>query len=62
MKMVEVVKPKWYEITLVLIVQGVLFNAFFLLYFDEGTSYLDSPKLVHRIVGYLKEESIHSYT
>eukprot|EP01018_Ginkgo_biloba_P021454 Gb_26754 [translate_table: standard] len=51
MTMVEVVKPKWYERPFVLIVQGVLFNALFLLY-------LASPKLVHRILGYLKEEAI----
>eukprot|EP01018_Ginkgo_biloba_P021455 Gb_14013 [translate_table: standard] len=51
MTMVEVVKPKWYERPFILIVQGVLFNAFFLLY-------LASPKLVHRILGYLKEEAI----
>eukprot|EP01018_Ginkgo_biloba_P007471 Gb_18857 [translate_table: standard] len=55
MTMVEVVKPKWYERALVLTVQGVFFNAFFLLY-------LASPKLAHRIVGYLEEEAIHSYT
>ncbi|XP_057832269.1 ubiquinol oxidase 2, mitochondrial isoform X2 [Cryptomeria japonica] len=55
MTMVEVVKPKWYERALVLTVQGVFFNAFFLLY-------LASPKLAHRVVGYLEEEAIHSYT
>lgn len=55
MTMVEVVKPKWYERALVLTVQGVFFNFFFLLY-------LASPKLAHRIVGYLEEEAIHSYT
>ncbi|KAA8545606.1 hypothetical protein F0562_020390 [Nyssa sinensis] len=55
MTMVELVKPKWYERLLVLTVQGVFFNAFFALY-------LLSPKLAHRIVGYLEEEAIHSYT
>ncbi|KAK9134274.1 hypothetical protein Syun_013604 [Stephania yunnanensis] len=55
MTMVELVKPKWYERLLVLTVQGVFFNAFFVLY-------LISPKLAHRIVGYLEEEAIHSYT
>ncbi|KAI7990676.1 hypothetical protein LOK49_LG12G01050 [Camellia lanceoleosa] len=48
-------QPKWYERLLVLTVQGVFFNAFFVLY-------LLSPKLAHRIVGYLEEEAIHSYT
>ncbi|KOM31340.1 hypothetical protein LR48_Vigan01g089500 [Vigna angularis] len=34
---------------------GVFFNAFFVLY-------IISPKVAHRIVGYLEEEAIHSYT
>ncbi|XP_058086293.1 ubiquinol oxidase, mitochondrial-like [Magnolia sinica] len=55
MTMVEIVQPRWYERLLVLTVQGVFFNAFFVLY-------LLSPKLAHRIVGYLEEEAIHSYT
>ncbi|KAK7380224.1 hypothetical protein VNO78_32729 [Psophocarpus tetragonolobus] len=55
MSMMELVKPKWYEILLVLVVQGVFFNAFFVLY-------ILSPKLAHRIVGYLEEEAVHSYT
>ncbi|CAA7400983.1 unnamed protein product [Spirodela intermedia] len=55
MTMVEIVQPKWYERALVLTVQGVFFNLYFLLY-------LLSPKLAHRIVGYLEEEAIHSYT
>ncbi|KAL7001905.1 ubiquinol oxidase (non-electrogenic) [Sarracenia purpurea var. burkii] len=55
MTMVELVKPKWYERLIVLTVQGGFFNIFFVLY-------LLSPKLAHRIVGYLEEEAIHSYT
>ncbi|KAH6813495.1 alternative oxidase 2 [Perilla frutescens var. frutescens] len=55
MTMVELVKPKWYERLLVLTVQGVFFNGFFAVY-------MISPKLAHRIVGYLEEEAIHSYT
>ncbi|KAI5661397.1 hypothetical protein M9H77_20720 [Catharanthus roseus] len=55
MTMVELVKPKWYERLLVLAVQGVFFNAFFVVY-------VLSPKLAHRIVGYLEEEAIHSYS
>lgn len=55
MTMVELVKPKWYERLLVLVVQGVFFNAFFVLY-------VLSPKVAHRFVGYLEEEAIHSYT
>ncbi|GLT27354.1 hypothetical protein SLA2020_023600 [Shorea laevis] len=55
MTMVDLVQPKWYERLLVLTVQGIFFNAFFVLY-------ILSPKLAHRIVGYLEEEAIHSYT
>ncbi|KAL6194607.1 hypothetical protein ACLB2K_035688 [Fragaria x ananassa] len=55
MTMVELVKPAWYERLLVLTVQGVFFNAFFGLY-------MISPKVAHRVVGYLEEEAIHSYT
>jgi len=55
MTMVELVRPKWYERLLVLAVQGVFFNAYFVLY-------VLSPKLAHRVVGYLEEEAIHSYT
>ncbi|OVA18452.1 Alternative oxidase [Macleaya cordata] len=55
MTFMEVAKPRWYERALVMTVQGVFFNAYFL-------AYLISPKLSHRIVGYLEEEAIHSYT
>ncbi|KAK9690837.1 hypothetical protein RND81_09G157300 [Saponaria officinalis] len=55
MTMVELVQPKWYERLLVLTVQGVFFNAYFILY-------ILSPKIAHRVVGYLEEEAIHSYT
>ncbi|XLR63826.1 hypothetical protein S83_014498 [Arachis hypogaea] len=55
MTFMEVAKPKWYERALVIAVQGVFFNAYFL-------GYLVSPKFAHRMVGYLEEEAIHSYT
>ncbi|KAK1261628.1 hypothetical protein QJS04_geneDACA008926 [Acorus gramineus] len=55
MTFMEVAKPKWYERALVFIVQGIFFNAYFL-------AYVVSPKLAHRITGYLEEEAIHSYT
>ncbi|KAE9606974.1 putative ubiquinol oxidase (non-electrogenic) [Lupinus albus] len=55
MTFMEVAKPKWYERALVISVQGVFFNAYFL-------GYLLSPKFAHRMVGYLEEEAIHSYT
>jgi len=55
MTFMEVAKPRWYERALVIAVQGVFFNAYFL-----GS--LLSPKFAHRVVGYLEEEAIHSYT
>ncbi|KAI3756135.1 hypothetical protein L1987_55949 [Smallanthus sonchifolius] len=55
MTFMEVAKPRWYERALVFTVQGIFFNAYFL-------AYLSSPKLAHRITGYLEEEAIHSYT
>ncbi|XP_058103890.1 ubiquinol oxidase 2, mitochondrial-like [Magnolia sinica] len=55
MTFMEVAKPRWYERALVFTVQGIFFNAYFL-------GYLVSPKLAHRVVGYLEEEAIHSYT
>lgn len=55
MTFMEVAKPRWYERALVVTVQGVFFNAYFLLY-------LASPRLAHRITGYLEEEAIYSYT
>ncbi|KAM7510668.1 hypothetical protein LguiB_009543 [Lonicera macranthoides] len=55
MTFMEVAKPRWYERALVFTVQGVFFNAYFLVY-------LASPKFAHRVVGYLEEEAIHSYT
>ncbi|KAF6138735.1 hypothetical protein GIB67_040867 [Kingdonia uniflora] len=55
MTFMEVAKPRWYERALVITVQGIFFNAYFF-------AYLASPKLAHRVVGYLEEEAIHSYT
>ncbi|KAH7404894.1 hypothetical protein KP509_15G048900 [Ceratopteris richardii] len=55
MTFMEVAKPLWHERALVFIVQGIFFNAYFILY-------LVSPRLAHRIVGYLEEEAIYSYT
>jgi len=55
MTFMEVSDPRWYERALVFTVQGVFFNAYFM-------AYLMSPKWAHRMVGYLEEEAIHSYT
>jgi ubiquinol oxidase len=55
MTFVEIAKPTWIERMIVLIAQGLMFNFYFLLY-------LITPKTCHRIVGYLEEEAIISYT
>lgn len=55
MTFIEIAKPTWLERMIVLIAQGLMFNLYFLLY-------LISPKTCHRIVGYLEEEAIISYT
>jgi ubiquinol oxidase len=55
MTFVQLEQPTWLERMLVLFVQGVFFNAFFLLY-------LLAPRVAHRFVGYLEEEAVESYT
>jgi ubiquinol oxidase len=55
MTFIEIAKPTWLERMIVLIAQGLMFNLYFLLY-------LITPKTCHRIVGYLEEEAIISYT
>jgi len=55
MTFIEIAKPSRPERLLILLVQGAFFNAYFLLY-------LLSPGISHRMVGYLEEEAIRSYT
>ena len=55
MTFILIAKPTWFERMIVLIVQGLMFNCYFLLY-------LITPRTCHRIVGYLEEEAINSYT
>lgn len=55
MTFIEVAKPNRFERLLILVAQGVFFNLFFLLY-------LCSSKTAHRVVGYLEEEAVYSYT
>lgn len=52
---VNIAQPSQFERLLVLLVQGIFYNCFFLLY-------LIAPKTAHRVVGYLEEEAVHSYT
>ena len=55
MTFIHVAKPSILERLLILAAQGVFFNLYFVLY-------LVSPKTAHRIVGYLEEEAVRSYT
>jgi len=52
MKMCE---PGWFMKVMIIGAQGVFFNSMFLMY-------LLNPKIVHRFVGYLEEEAVHTYT
>jgi ubiquinol oxidase len=55
MTFIQVTQPSQFERLLILVTQGIFYNLFFLLY-------LTSPKTAHRVVGYLEEEAVHSYT
>ncbi|HEX9791785.1 MAG TPA: alternative oxidase [Kiloniellales bacterium] len=55
MTFIHIARPSAFERFLILVAQGVMYNAFFLLY-------LISPKTTHRIVGYFEEEAVISYT
>jgi len=51
----EMHKPGWLMQMMVFGAQGIFYNAMFI-------SYLISPKICHRFVGYLEEEAVHTYT
>ena len=55
MTFVLIAQPSWLERQLILLVQGAFYNFYFLLY-------LLSPATAHRVVGYLEEEAVYSYT
>ena len=55
MAFIHIAKPSVLERAIILIAQGVFFNLYFLLY-------LLAPKTAHRVVGYLEEEAVISYT
>jgi len=55
MTWMRISQPSLMERLLVTVVQGVFYNVFFILY-------ITSPKLAHRVVGYLEEEAVISYT
>lgn len=55
MTFIHIAQPSQLERLLILLAQGVFYNVFFLVY-------LISPKTAHRVVGYLEEEAVYSYT
>ncbi|WP_420345686.1 alternative oxidase [Pelagibius sp.] len=55
MTFIHVARPSRFERLLILVAQGLFYNAYFLLY-------LFAPKTAHRVVGYLEEEAVVSYT
>ncbi len=55
MTFIHIARPNWLERMLVLLVQGGFYNFYFLIY-------LFWPRIAHRVVGYLEEEAVVSYT
>ena len=55
MTFIEIARPSRLERLFILLTQGAFYNLFFLLY-------VFSPITAHRIVGYLEEEAVYSYT
>ncbi|MBL8692451.1 MAG: alternative oxidase [Rhodospirillaceae bacterium] len=55
MTFIHIARPNWLERMLIILVQGIFFNAYFVLY-------LIRPRVAHRVVGYLEEEAVVSYT
>lgn len=55
MTFIEVAHPNWLERLLILGVQAVFWNVYFLMY-------VFAPRTCHRLVGYFEEEAVISYT
>ena len=55
MTFIHIAQPSRFERTLIMIAQAVFYNLYFFLY-------LLAPKTAHRVVGYLEEEAVISYT
>ena len=55
MTFIRIAQPSLLERALIMLGQAVFFNAYFFLY-------LFAPKTAHRVVGYLEEEAVVSYT
>jgi hypothetical protein len=55
MTFIHIAKPSLFERALIMVGQAIFFNTYFFLY-------LFAPKTAHRVVGYLEEEAVVSYT
>lgn len=55
MTFIQIAQPSMFERALIMLGQAVFFNFYFFLY-------LFGPKIAHRVVGYLEEEAVISYT
>ena len=55
MTFIQIAQPNAAERVLIILAQGVFYNAYFLLY-------LVAPGVAHRVVGYFEEEACLSYT
>lgn len=55
MTFVALAQPSWFERALVLLAQGIFWNAYFVLY-------LVSQRTAHRLAAYFEEEAVVSYT
>lgn len=55
MTFIKIARPSGLERAVILVGQALFFNAYFFLY-------LIAPRIAHRVVGYLEEEAVISYT
>ena len=55
MTFIQIAEPSRFERALVMITQAIFYNFYFWLY-------LFAPRTAHRVVGYLEEEAVVSYT
>ncbi len=55
MTFIEIAQPSRFERAIIMFGQAIFYNAYFWLY-------LFTPRIAHRIVGYLEEEAVVSYT
>ncbi|MBM3632838.1 MAG: oxidase [Alphaproteobacteria bacterium] len=55
MTFIEIAHPNWIERALIVIAQILFFGVYFLLY-------ILSPRTSHRLVSYMEEEAVYSYT